>query len=121
MTLSFVDDFFNSTRVDGVVGGLKLRPNHLLAQLEKWAALFKRHGTRIVWNFRGNLFKQAVGEYDLLVHAKRTRREGLVKERPADETPKFRVEHMQALQEILLFKRNCEQDIEHVLMGPIGE
>lgn len=118
--LQVVDAFFNSTRARGIIGGLKLQPYHILARPEAWAALFRRHDTRIIWNFRGNVFKQAVGEYDLLVHARKTRWSGLNHKRATQRTPKFRIEHMQALHKILLFRRNCAQDVESVLMGPTG-
>lgn len=84
--LRFADFFFNQTRSKGKTGGFKIRPRHLLAAPKKWAGLMKRHNTRLVWNFRRNLMKQAIGHYPIIHFGSRQAYEGLkVESRSTEE------------------------------------
>lgn len=51
----------------GKTSGFKIRPMHILHQPEKWAKLAEEYGTRILWQYRKNLFKATVGEYSYRV------------------------------------------------------
>lgn len=60
----------NTTRrlfLDGVwsgkTTGFKIRPTHILAAPEEWAALVQQFDTRIVWQYRKNIFKASIGDY----------------------------------------------------------
>lgn len=54
-------------RDKGFVVGFKIRPMHILAAPEKWRALAAEFETRIIWQYRQNLFKATVGDYSYLV------------------------------------------------------
>eukprot|EP00177_Eucheuma_denticulatum_P007204 GFKZ01013109.1.p1 GENE.GFKZ01013109.1~~GFKZ01013109.1.p1 ORF type:complete len:350 (+),score=49.09 GFKZ01013109.1:234-1283(+) len=60
----------NTTRrlfLDGIARGkttgFKIRPTHVLDAPEEWGALVEEFDTRIVWQYRKNLFKASVGDY----------------------------------------------------------
>lgn len=61
--LQFTEDFFNEGKSQGKIPGFKIRPRHILNRPEQWRQLLTKHNTRIIWQFRHNFFKQAVGEY----------------------------------------------------------
>lgn len=47
----------------GLTAGFKIRPAHILAEPEQWRALVNEFDIRIIWQYRKNMFKGAVGEY----------------------------------------------------------
>lgn len=63
--LEYVTGFFERGVEAGRVPGLKMRPHHLLnpEMRGNWTALAERFDTRIIWQYRENVVKQAVGEY----------------------------------------------------------
>lgn len=109
--------FFKDMRKRGIVGGLKMKPYHILARPTEWGALFDRYSTRIIWMFRGNLFKQAVGEYDIIVRGERIRFGGYKIDKTAHKKKRFSVDNMQALHKILLWRRGCNNDLERAVIA----
>lgn len=63
LALKYSRDFFNRGVASGKIPGFKMRPNHIRKAPEAWAALAREFDTRIVWQYRDNILKQAVGEY----------------------------------------------------------
>lgn len=63
LALKYTRELFSRGVATGKVTGFKMRPNHIMRAPEAWAALAKEFETRIVWQYRVNLLKQAVGEY----------------------------------------------------------
>lgn len=61
--LKYADEFFSNATSYGKIGGFKMRPWHILQRPDEWRALTKKHRTRILWQFRRNIFKQSVGEW----------------------------------------------------------
>lgn len=61
--LKYADEFFNNASTAGKVAGFKIRPWHILRSPSKWRALVLKHNIRVIWQYRENIFKQAVGEY----------------------------------------------------------
>lgn len=47
----------------GKVPGFKIRPHHILAEPTAFRKLFKDFNTRVIWQYRQNLFKASIGEY----------------------------------------------------------
>ena len=47
----------------GLTAGFKIRPTHIYNDPAAWAELARRYDTRIIWQYRENLFKKSVGEY----------------------------------------------------------
>lgn len=65
--LRYTREFFNAGIEKGKVPGFKIRPRHILNDPEAWASLAREYDTRIIWQYRRNFLKQAVGEYVLRV------------------------------------------------------
>lgn len=63
LALQFTRSFFNRAISYGKTPGFKIRPWHIKHSPKEWAALVREFDTRIVWQYRNNLVKQAVGEY----------------------------------------------------------
>lgn len=55
--------FFERGAKVGKVPGFKIRPMHILNLPKEFAALARQYDTRIIWQYRKNVFKAAVGEY----------------------------------------------------------
>lgn len=63
LALQFTRDFFSKAIANGKTPGFKMRPVHIKNNPQAWANLMKEFDTRLVWQYRNNLVKQAVGEY----------------------------------------------------------
>ncbi|KAI0563077.1 P-loop containing nucleoside triphosphate hydrolase [Gracilaria domingensis] len=63
LALEYTRDFFDKALKMGKTGGFKIRPMHIGKKPGEWAALVRKYNTRIVWQYRNNVLKQAVGEY----------------------------------------------------------
>lgn len=63
--LNYTREFFARGIAAGKSPGFKIRPNHILnkAAQRHWQGLVREFETRIIWQYRENIFKQAVGEY----------------------------------------------------------
>lgn len=79
LALQFTRNLFEEARAKGKTAGYKIRPNHILAEPKEWAELAAKYNTRIIWNYRENTFKKAVGEYKMLYYNDKTVVEGLHK------------------------------------------
>lgn len=62
LALKYTRDFFSRGVASGKITGFKVRPNHIHKVPEAWAVLAKEFDTHIVWQYRDNILKQAVGE-----------------------------------------------------------
>ena len=47
----------------GKIPGFKIRPFHVSNKPELWREFAKEYDTRIIWQYRENIVKQAIGEY----------------------------------------------------------
>ena len=63
--LEYTRNHFKAGIDQGLIPGFKIRPRHILEEPEKWAQLVEEFDTRIVWQYRQNLFKSAVGDYSV--------------------------------------------------------
>lgn len=75
--LEFTRQFFDLGIKQGKVPGFKLRPNHIRRNPAEWAALAREYNTRIIWQYRLNTLKQAVGEYSYRYYKDTSILEGL--------------------------------------------
>lgn len=48
---------------NGKIPGFKIRPWHISNEPERWQSFTKEYDTRIIWQYRENIVKQAIGEY----------------------------------------------------------
>lgn len=55
--------FFMNNRGKGRTPGFKIRPMHVLHDPEGFRKLVRDFKTRVLWNYRQNLFKATIGEY----------------------------------------------------------
>lgn len=65
LALQYTRDYFERGVRLGRVPGFKIRPLHLLNEPAKWAGLLREFETRVIWQYRRNKVKQAVGEYSV--------------------------------------------------------
>lgn len=61
--LAYATEIFQHGIAQGKVPGFKMRPLHIKNNPTGWAHLARQFQTRIIWQYRQNLVKQAVGEY----------------------------------------------------------
>ncbi|KAI0560479.1 hypothetical protein FGB62_112g03 [Gracilaria domingensis] len=47
----------------GKIPGFKIRPYHILNKPELWKKFVKDYDCRVIWQYRENIMKQAIGEY----------------------------------------------------------
>ncbi|KAI0562257.1 hypothetical protein FGB62_63g14 [Gracilaria domingensis] len=57
--------FFDRGIEKGMIPGYKIRPVHIMNEPDEWRKLVQEYDTRIIWQYRKNFFKAAVGEYKL--------------------------------------------------------
>lgn len=57
--------FFERGIAMGKVPGFKIRPIHLLNEPERFRHVIRQYETRIIWQYRQNIFKASVGEYSI--------------------------------------------------------
>lgn len=84
-------EFFDRGIALGKTPGFKIRPMHILNEPENWRALARQYRTRIIWQYRQNLFKGAVGEYSNRYLNDTSVVEGLRKDMPKEERCKIGV------------------------------
>lgn len=58
-------EFFDRGIAKGMIPGYKIRPVHIMNEPEEWRKLVDEYDTRIIWQYRKNFFKAAIGEYKL--------------------------------------------------------
>lgn len=63
LALQFATQFFKEGISLGKTPGFKMRPSHIKRNPDAWAQLARQFETRIIWQYRRNILKQAVGEY----------------------------------------------------------
>lgn len=68
--------FTNGTKL-GKTTGFKIRPRQLLARPTEFSALTRSFRTRIIWSYRSNMLKQALGDYTIHIHGDDTAYEGI--------------------------------------------
>lgn len=126
-SLLYADQFFTTARRLNKTGGFKVRPRHLINAPDRWVALMRKHGVRIIWNYRKNLLKQAIGHYPIVFMKSRDAYEGLVVQQGENAenqsgnaaTPRsisrLRIENMEGLSRILKDRIAGEATVEHAL------
>lgn len=63
LALEYTADFFRRAISLGKTPGFKMRPSHIKNNPAAWVQLTREFDTRIIWQYRRNLLKQAIGEY----------------------------------------------------------
>lgn len=70
-------EFFERGLASGKLPGFKLRYFHILHEPLAWAALAREFDTRVIWQYRRNLVKQAVGSYSIRYYKDKSSAMGL--------------------------------------------
>lgn len=83
--LNFTHQFFQNGTNSHLTPGFKIRPLHISNAPRQFAKLVRRFQTRIVWSYRSNVLKQAIGDYGIYL-GDRTAYEG-IKIDPNSTTP----------------------------------
>lgn len=133
--LAYADKFFTDTRRMNKTGGFKVRPFHITQAPEQWVTLIRKHGTRIIWNYRKNLLKQAIGHYPIVYMSSQAAYEGIPVPKKGDKfasnslipdqskaISRIRIDNMTGLSQILSDRITGEARVEHALrrMGRAG-
>lgn len=63
LALQYTTEFFKRGISLGKTPGFKIRPIHIRKNPQAWVELTRQFETRIIWQYRRNILKQAVGEY----------------------------------------------------------
>lgn len=61
--INMTEEFFQESMKNGKIPGFKIRAHFILDEPEKWASLVKKYDTRIIWQYRKNVFKTSLGIY----------------------------------------------------------
>ena len=90
----------------GKIPGFKIRPNHINARPKDWQKFVQEYDARIIWQFRENILKQAVGEYRNRVLNDSSVVEGLrMVEKPcakgSGQKCRFKVDNFEALHNLM--------------------
>lgn len=119
--LIYARTFFKRVIETGRVPGFKMRPMHIRRRPAEWAALAKEFDTRIIWQYRSNIVKQAVGEYSYHYLHDMSVLEGLKSEKQMRERCqsgagcRFRVDDMKFLHGMLTNCVHSDDVIAHAV------
>ncbi|PXF47364.1 hypothetical protein BWQ96_02844 [Gracilariopsis chorda] len=74
--VKFTEQFFLNGTKTSLTPGFKIRPLHISNAPRRFTQLVRRFETRIVWSYRSNVLKQAIGDYGIFL-GDRTAYEGI--------------------------------------------
>lgn len=77
LALEYTREYFNNATRQKLTAGFKIRPLHIHKRPKEFQRLVRRYRTRIVWSFRTNLLKQAIGDYAIHYYGDKSAYEGL--------------------------------------------
>lgn len=90
--LSYTRRFFDNAIGADKIPGFAIQPRYILDDPDAWASLAKEYDTRIVWHYRRNALKQAVGIYhspkldDMSAHQQQQQQNLLIQHREGQES-----------------------------------
>ena len=115
--LKYARAFFHLGVQINKTAGFKLRPYHILRNPAAWSELFREYNTRIIWNYRANIFKQAVGHYPIVYLKDKSRYEGIkLGERAQKRQTSYRIHDMNALFQLLSARFRGEREVEDAIV-----
>lgn len=123
LALQYTHDLFAKGRATNKTVGFKIRPRHLQARPTDFSDLIRKADTRIIWNYRTNLFKQAVGDYAIHYKGDRSSYEGLKVDAEGNEegkpsasrVDKFAIHDMDVLHKLLKSRVYGEDQVSRAL------
>lgn len=129
LALEWTRAFFQRGLAVGRTPGFKLRPTHIRNDPQAWAALASEFDTRIIWQYRENVFKKTVGEYTYRYLNDSSVVEGLRRDMPRAERCRigagcrFRVDNLQFFHDLLRDSVRSDVGISaavHLIAGESG-
>lgn len=109
--------FFDAGIKAGRMPGYKIRSHYVLKDPAGWAALAAEYDTRIIWQYRKNVFKAAIGVYARVVLGDTTATSGIPKDELIAQDRcsmgvgcSFRIENFKEMHNILT--NRIEQDMQ---------
>lgn len=106
LSLKRAEELMESGLAKGKIPGFKIRPFHILNKPEAWRAFVKKYDTRVVWQYRENIMKQAIGEYrhrflndSSVVEGLRTNQKPC--EKGSDQKCRIRIDEMKGLHDLM--------------------
>lgn len=111
-------EYFNAGIAEGSAAGFKIRPHHILKHPELWHNITAEYETRIIWQYRKNLLKSAIGTYQRDILGDRTAIGGIKRDEMAGKDRcdmglgcTFRLEKFDELHNIMSKRLIIERDI----------
>lgn len=117
---------FREGLAHGKVAGFKIRPNHILAAPQQWRMLVQQFGSRLIWQYRKNLLKAAIGDYSHKILNDSAVREGLRTNISKEERCsfgagcRFRIDDMAFVHRALKSKLRSQNSITEAVYGLAG-
>lgn len=113
--------FFKQGIANGLTPGFKIRSYHVIPKPEEWAKLVKEFDTRIIWQYRKNVFKSAIGTYQKEVLGDATAISGIKKSDVKGDRCamgvgcKFRIDNLDTFHEMLKNRLTYQNDISRAV------
>lgn len=113
--LQYTEAFFQNGTRKNLTTGFKARPTHLLANPEAFHSLVKKYDTRVIWSYRGNILKQAIGDYRIHYYNDDHSYEGLRVDAngrvrsPANRASSIRINDMHKLHAMVKLRANADR------------
>lgn len=112
-----VQSIFATSATSSLATGFKIRPTHILKDPSLFKSIVQRYETRIIWSYRSNIFKQAIGDYRIHEYGDLKSYEGLkvlkdgsvesISERPTS----FAVTKMDAFRQMVRNRANADKTV----------
>lgn len=117
-----MDLFANGTATRKIVG-FKIRPRHLQLRPANFSKLIRLYDTRIIWSYRTNMLKQAIGDYAIHYKGDHAAYEGLKVDANGTATAnpstaraeRFKIHDMDALHTLLKNRVSGDMQVARAL------
>lgn len=119
-----VDGIVNLTRTyfdegirEGKTPGFKIRSHHVLRHPDEWHKITKEYETRVIWQYRKNILKSAIGTYLRDVLGDRTSTGGIKREEMVKDRCEmglgctFRIDQFDQLHKIMAKRLGIEREV----------
>lgn len=120
LALNYTDYFFRNATKLNLTAGFKIRPPNIMARPAEFARLVNTYGTRIIWSYRTNVFKQAISDYNIHYYGDTAGHEGVKIKDPSVEThttrnSTIRITSMTNLHKLLKSRIHGEKQVQDAL------
>lgn len=107
--LQYTEALFANGSAMNMMVGFKIRPRHLQLRPSEFSSVIRKYKTRVIWNYRTNIIKQAIGDYAIHYKGDHAAYEGVkvdadgnpVKQSSASRARTFKIHDMQVFHQLL--------------------